>query len=240
MKSIAFVIPLLALAACNKASNVAKPTGPIVAVSAPAGTTWEATVAETADGGYRMGNPNAPIKLVEYGSRTCPHCAKFSAESAAGLKTYVATGKVSFEFRDFPIHAPDLAAIMLGRCGGPGPYFTILEQMMAAQSTMLPKIEKLPPEMQSKLASMSPNEQAAQWADLVGYRDFVQQRGITADAAKTCLADSGAVDRIGKQLAAADAQYKISGTPTFILNGEVLANVNEWPAVESALKAAGA
>ena len=241
MKPIAFFLPLVLISGCGQqAGNSSAPSAPVVAVKAPAGTTWEATVVETPEGGFLMGNPNAAIKLVEYGSRTCPHCAKFSADSSGLLKAYVASGKVSYEFRDFPIHAPDLAAILLGRCGGPAPYFTILEQMMAAQTEMLPKIEKLPADVQQKLSAMSPVEQAAQWADLLGYRDFVQQRGVSAEAAKTCLADTRAIDKIGKSLASADAQYKITGTPTFILNGGVLSDVNEWNGVERALKAAGA
>ena len=33
------------------------------------------TASETPEGGFVIGNPNAPLKLVEYGSLTCPACA---------------------------------------------------------------------------------------------------------------------------------------------------------------------
>ena len=38
------------------------------------------TVVRTPAGGYRQGNPDAPVKLIEYGSRTCPTCARFAAD----------------------------------------------------------------------------------------------------------------------------------------------------------------
>ena len=56
------------------------------------------TVVATPEGGHRMGNPNAPIKLVEYGSRGCPVCGRFAAEGMEPLRTkYISTGKVSYE-----------------------------------------------------------------------------------------------------------------------------------------------
>lgn len=234
-------LPAFALiASCGDKDGNTSSSAPVAAAKAPAGTDWATTVSETADGGFQMGNPNAPVKLIEYGSRTCPHCAKFAADSAGGLPKYIESGKVSYEFRDFPIHAPDVAAIMLGRCGGPAPFFAILEQMFAAQPQMLPKLEGLPADTQAKVQAMSPLQQSAFWADKIGYKEFVEQRGVTTEQANACLADATVIDKINKSLATADTKYKISGTPTFILNGDVIQNVNTWDGVEQALKGAGA
>jgi protein-disulfide isomerase len=234
-------LPAFALiASCGSKEGNTTASVPVAAAKAPAGTDWTTTVSETADGGFRMGNPDAPLKLVEYGSRTCPHCAKFAADSATGLPKYVESGKVSYEFRDFPIHAPDVAAIILGRCGGPAPFFAILEQMFAAQPQMMPKLEGLPADTQAKVQAMAPLQQAAFWADTVGYREFVEQRGVTTAAANACLADNGALDKITKSLSTADTKFHVSGTPTFILNGDVMADINTWDGVEKALKSAGA
>ena len=55
----------------------------------------------TPEGGFRMGNPAAPIKLVEYGSLACPHCRHFEETGYKPLlQTYVRTGRVSYEFRN--------------------------------------------------------------------------------------------------------------------------------------------
>jgi hypothetical protein len=136
----------LLLAGCSgetggNASGAA-PT-PMTAIQPPAGKSWAETVVKTPEGGYRIGNPDAPIKLVEYGSRLCPTCGAFGQAAMKPIEnTYVASGKVSFEFREFMVHgAPDFAPALLGRCGGPAPFFPILEQMLVAQSSILPKME---------------------------------------------------------------------------------------------------
>jgi protein-disulfide isomerase len=78
----------LALAACGEqASDPATTTAePVAAVPAPAGTSWRDTVTVTDSDGYLIGNPDAPIKLIEYASLTCPACAAFAAEGAEPLK----------------------------------------------------------------------------------------------------------------------------------------------------------
>ena len=68
----------------------------------PAPRDWSRTVAATPEGGFRMGNPNAKVKLVEYGSLACPHCRHFEETGYKPLvQQYVRTGRVSYEFRNF-------------------------------------------------------------------------------------------------------------------------------------------
>ena len=73
---------------------------------------WTRTVVATPEGGFRMGNPNAPVKLVEYGSLTCRHCADFAPgrDAAAGRHAMSASGKVSYEYRNFILNGLDVAA----------------------------------------------------------------------------------------------------------------------------------
>ena len=116
----AAALPLaLGIAACGeeKKSETASLSGaPIAAIPPPPGQSWADMVLKTPEGGYRMGNPAAPIKLVEYGSLTCPHCAEVAEKGSAELRDqYVASGRVSFEFRNFVRDPVDLAAAMLTR-----------------------------------------------------------------------------------------------------------------------------
>ena len=80
------LLPLAALAGCHQRaapSNAVTATGPAnVAATAPGGRDWATVVTRTVDTGYRMGNPAAPVQLVEFGSRTCPHCAAFAASAS--------------------------------------------------------------------------------------------------------------------------------------------------------------
>lgn len=238
------IVPLAVLAGCgggDATGNISAPATPVAAVAAPAGKNWSETVALTAEGGYRVGNPDAPLKLVEYGSRTCPTCGAFGREGTIPLiNNYVSTGKVSFEFRDFLVHgAPDLAAALLGTCGGPQPFFPLLEQMYQNQQSYLDKLQAMPPEMQAKFPSMKPNQVATALAEQMGLIEFVKQRGIPEAKARACLNDQAKLEAAAKLSDDAGASGKVTGTPTFILNDQKVDAVS-WSQLEPILKGAGA
>jgi protein-disulfide isomerase len=237
------LLPLLFVAACGSGGGSGNASAPVAAVKPPAGVNWLETVVKTPEGGYRMGNPDAPIKLVEYGSRTCPVCGLFGREATQPLEqNYVATGKVSWEFREFLVHGqPDFAPALLGRCGGPGPFFALLEQMYINQEPVEAKMSS--PEGQALFARMQtakPLEVAKAWADYLGYVDFVKSRGIPEDKARACLNDQAAFDEIVKVMDDASKNKGVGGTPTFLLNGDLVPNVADWKGLEAALKAHGA
>ncbi|WP_375426963.1 DsbA family protein [uncultured Sphingomonas sp.] len=244
MTRFALALPLLALASCSGESGTAA-TGnatTLAATPAPAGRNWTETVTRTPEGGYRMGNPDAPVKLVEYGARTCPTCGAFSREAAEPLaKNYVASGKVSFEFRDFLVHgAPDLAAALLGQCGGTATFFPLLDQMYAAQPATLDRLQQGGAALEQRLQALPPRGQIAALGDAMGLVDFVKQRGIPEAKARACLADTAAQDALTKASGDAQASGAVTGTPTFLLNGAPIPGAVAWPQVEQALKAAGA
>ncbi|MCA1653471.1 MAG: DsbA family protein, partial [Sphingomonadales bacterium] len=88
-------------------------------VAAPNGGDWTTVVSRTPAGGFVMGNPNAKVKLIEYGSLTCPHCAEFEEKGGKPLiDNYVKKGLVSFEFRNFVRDPYDITAALIARCGG--------------------------------------------------------------------------------------------------------------------------
>jgi protein-disulfide isomerase len=242
MKRFATIPLVLALAACGDGASTGGNTTapPVAAVAAPAGQDWTETVSRTAEG-FRMGNPNAPIKLVEYGARTCPTCGAFSREAAEPLKRYVATGKVSFEFRDFLVHgAPDLAAALLGQCGGEQVFFPILDQMYADQNAYLDRLQQGGAALEQRLQALPPRQQIGAIGEAMGLVDFVKQRGVPETQARACLADNASQDRLTKQTQELTASQRVTGTPTFYLNDEPLANTVSWQQVEQALKARGA
>ena len=241
------VLPVLLLAACGKGdaggnSASGAPATPVAGAKAPAGQNWVDVVSKTSEGGYRMGNPDAPVKLIEYGSRSCPHCAAFDAEGFPVLKAGpIAAGKLSYEFRDFPVHGPiDMGPILLGHCVEPAQFFPMLDQMMTAQPQLLANEQQVYAAVQAKAATMSQGAQIAELATNLGYVDFVKQRGVPDAKARACLSDAKAFEEIAKQTETASRQYSVSGTPTFIVNGTVATNVYDWTALQPVLKAAGA
>lgn len=237
----------LALAACgdgtggNVVTNSAAPAAPVAAATPPAGQSWEDVVVATPEGGHRMGNPNAPIKLVEYGSRTCPTCGAFGREGTRPLiDGYVKTGKVSFEFRDFFVHgAPDLALGLLGNCAGVQPFFPILEQMYGAQLTYNEKLQSMSSAAQAQLQTQSPSQQLTTLAQEMGMIDFMKQRGVSDAQARACLTDKAKTDALAKVSDTASADGTVTGTPTFLINGSK-ADALGWAQLEPLLKAAGA
>lgn len=238
----------LALASCGDpdAQSAAREGNAVVveditpvdgAAAAKPASGWTSKVRTTTQGGYVMGNPDAKVKLVEYGSRTCPACARFTAQAMKPLAGYVATGKVSYEFRDFIIHGgPDIAAAIVGRCGTPETFFPVLEATYAAQEASLGKLTSTSEQEQASMAKVPVQQVLAWMARRGGYVDIAKANGIPQAAAEKCLADEAATKRL---VGMTDAAKDVQSTPTFIVNGKML-EAHDWSGVESALKAAGA
>src|SRR5919202_1763575 len=62
-----------------------------------------APLGRTADGFYYKGNPNAPVKVVEYADYQCPHCGEYAAQLEPTIdRQYVETGKIQMIYHEFP------------------------------------------------------------------------------------------------------------------------------------------
>ncbi len=245
MRFALIALPAAALlASCGDTDgNISAPKlgAPVAAVAPPAGTEWVTTVKETAEGGMLMGNPNAPIKLVEYASLTCSHCGDFSKTAMEPLKSkYVSTGKVSYELRNYVRDPIDVTASLLARCGGPGPFFPLTEQMFADQMGWLGKIQGLGQAEYERIGTLPPAQQFARFAEVTGLGDFVRQRGVSAERANACLADKAAADRLVAMRDRANSEINLTATPTFVLNGQVVTEASNWENLEPKLRAAGA
>lgn len=237
---LALIALSLTLAACGKSEEGAKPTGePVAAVAPPAGTSWSQTVSETPDGYYLMGNPDAKVKLVEFGSYTCSHCKDFTAEASEEINKLVDTGKMSFEFRPYVRDPIDISTALLARCGGKDIYYPLSEQFFANQTAMFDKVQAMGDARYQAVMSAPPAQRFGQLASDLGLVEFAQQRGISADQAKQCLADTAAAEKLAKGVETANSQYQITGTPSFLINGVLVDNAANWASLQPKLKAAG-
>jgi protein-disulfide isomerase len=139
------------------------------------------------------------VPVIEYGSLTCPHCAAFSREVFPELKKdYIDTGKVRFIFREFARNGLDVAAFVLARCVGDDKAYAAIELLFSEQDKWAFVDKPLEP----LIAAMRP-------------------AGLSHDQAMTCLKDqakANAIVAIGKRGA---EEVKISGTPTFVIDGKV-------------------
>ena len=83
------------------------------------------------------GKPDAPVKVYEYASMTCPHCARFAKEVFPGIKEkYIDTGKVQWTMREFPLDPRATAGFMLARCiaNKTTKYYPLLDTLFAQQN----------------------------------------------------------------------------------------------------------
>lgn len=244
-KTLRFAIaaPLaLALAACGGTAEdtEALKGEAIAAIPAPAGTQWIDQAVETPDGGTLVGNPNAPLKLIEYGSVTCPTCARFSVEGSEELlNDYVNSGRVSFELRQFAIHGPiDLLLGRLTKCGPVTAVVPLADQVWGNHDAIMAPVQA---NGQAFEAAMSlPLEQRfVRAAEVLGYLDFFAARGVSEDQARQCLADGKSMEAAAALTQRYSQEFNVGGTPTFELNGTRV-DANTWAALEPILQRAGA
>jgi len=233
-------VPLaLGLAACQEEAVEGPPRGEAIApIAAPAGQSWVETSAETPEGGFRIGNPEAPLKLVEYASHTCHVCADFSKQGAAAMDKYVETGVVSYEIRNLIRDPVDLTIGLLARCSGPAAFHPIANQvwqnfdavMATAQANMagIQQAQNAPPAQRFQAIGQAS-----------GLLDFFAARGISNDQAMQCLADTTKAQQIATRSQTQSDELKLSGTPTFFLNGQLVEGTS-WAVLEPVLQAAGA
>jgi len=243
MHILTATVAIFASAACNAekgSDSTTVSSAPIKPIAAPNGGDWSEMVSETPEGGFVMGNPSAPVKLVEYGSMTCPHCAAFDEEGAKPLiDKYVKSGQVSFEFRNYVRDPYDITATLIARCGGPTSFFGLTRGLFSEQDEWIAKLQQVPPEQQQALMAMPPQQQFSSIAQLAGFSQWAAMRGLPSAKSAACLADEAAMTKLVQMNSDATSQYPgFPGTPTFILNGTMLENTANWQALEPKLRAA--
>jgi len=149
-----------------------------------------------------MGNPNAPIQMVEYAAPSCPHCAHFNETIFPYLKAnYIDKGKVYYIFRVFPIGDQDVPAEALARCMPKESYFAFIDLLFRQQQIWDPEYGIT-------------NVQA-------GLIEVANVAGMSQDKATACMANKAEADRITKSAQDAIAKYNINSTPSFVVNGTV-------------------
>ena len=234
--TVAAVVPLLAIASCKKAQNDATTSTPSVAAPAtpPAGQQWSDVIVPTNEGGLVMGNPNAPVKVVEYGSLSCPHCAKLSQDGMEKIAgTYVKSGKVSYEFRSFAIHPQDIQLTMLVRCAPtPAASFGLVEQLFANYDPLIKILEANATKVQAVQSQPMP-QRLITTSNLLGYTDFFSARGLSVEAQNKCLADTASATKVAKESEAISGKG-IESTPTVFINGNKQTST-EWTEIDSAI-----
>lgn len=230
----------LALAACGGGDTTTTGGDKIENVAPPAGKSWSQVVEATPDG-MRMGNPDAPLQLIEFVSPTCSHCAEFSKTGAEPLKReFVDSGRVSLEIRPFMLNAIDLVLASAVSCGGPDRYFPLLENLYASQEELQAGFSSASQDLLQQASARPEAQRFTFLAQGLKIDTFFAARGLPSEQLNTCLSDVAKVNHWAESTERNGREFEVSGTPSFVLNGELLAGVGDWPALRERLQAAGA
>ena len=146
-----------------------------------------------------LGDPKAKVKLVEYASLSCSHCAAFNNEVfPAFKKKYIDTGKVHYTLREILTPPAQVAAagFITARCAGKDKYFTVVDAVFRGHDEMV-------------------NTGDAR-AVLVA---AAKAGGLSEAQFEACLSDTAALDALNARVSRNAKQGEIAGTPTFVFNG---------------------
>jgi protein-disulfide isomerase len=144
-----------------------------------------------------LGNPDAPITIIEYASLTCPHCAHFTNEVLPELKKkWIDTGKAKLVLRDYPLDEPALRAAMIARCAPPDRFYAYTDMFFGAQD---------------------------KWVTARDYRDalarLVKLGGMSREEFDNCLKNTALENKIVETRLVASKELDVNSTPTFFING---------------------
>jgi protein-disulfide isomerase len=150
-----------------------------------------------------LGDPNAPVVIIEYASMTCGYCARFHRDVYPELKAnYIDTGKVYFIFREFPLDPLAAGAFMLARCAGETRYFTFINALYELQASWTRTNDPV-----------------------TALFNIARQAGFTQEAFDSCLTNQRLLDGVNWVKDRAEANFNVRSTPTFFVNGTMYPGV---------------
>lgn len=150
-----------------------------------------------------IGDPAAPITIIEYASLTCPHCADFHSESLPRLKKdWIENGKAKLIYRDYPLDRFAASAAMIARCAPSDKYFTFLNAFFSQQKNWSRAED--PVKVLTQLAGLG---------------------GMSKEDVDACLANEALQDGILQMRLEGQMEYDINSTPSFVIGGKKIPNL---------------
>jgi len=154
-----------------------------------------------------LGDPAAPVTLIEYASFTCPHCATFHEEVLPQVKRdYIDTGKVQFIHREVYFDRYGLWAAMVARCGGGERYFGIADRIYETQRDWT-----------------AGGEPAAVVESL---RRIGRTAGLDDATLDACLTDKAKAEALVARYQETSAADGINSTPSLVIDGQKYGNMS--------------
>lgn len=154
-----------------------------------------------------LGDPEAPVEVIEYASFTCPHCASFHANQYNDIKAnYIDTGKIRFVYREVYFDRPGLWASMIARCAGSQEFFFAFTELLYA-------------EQRAWLASGDPS------GIIADLRVLAKTAGLDDAALDACLSDAATAQALFAWYQDNAERDGINSTPSFLIDGVKYSNM---------------
>lgn len=162
-----------------------------------------------------LGDADAPVTMLAFESLSCPHCATFHQGAWPKVKEqYVDTGKVRYVYRDFPTNEAGAIAAMMARCVPPDRYFGMIEMLYRTQDTWL--------------RASNPRAELKRTARL---------GGLSAEEFEQCVTNDELFQFIRNDQDAANAEFGVESTPTFIIGEQRIIGPQSFEVFEDAIEA---
>jgi protein-disulfide isomerase len=167
-----------------------------------------------------MGDPQAPVVIEEFTDFQCGYCASHALNTVPRIKeAYVDTGLVYYVVRDFALefHPNARLAAMAARCAGAQGHYWPMHDLLY--------------ERQSEWSGLSQNDASAMFQKLAG------SLKIDGSAFEMCVTSGEFEDEIDRDLLAGK-QAGVQGTPSFLINGELVVGAYPFETFEEKIEAA--
>ncbi len=207
------------------------------ATSLPATAQAPLAVVRVAPGVHLIGSTTAPLRLTEYVSYTCSHCARFESEAGEALDLgYVRPAKIVREVRNLVRDPVDLAAAMLANCGDAERFARNHAALMRSQDAWLGRLRATTEAQRARYGAGSNGDRRRALARDAGLYEIMRPRGYDAASLDRCLGD----EALARALAGRSAEYArqgVTGTPSFAIDGALLEDVHDWASLKPRLDA---
>ena len=212
------------LAAAALTLGAAKPAGP---------ANWVGKVQALPSGAHRIGNPQAKVKIVEYVSYTCSHCAAFEKEASGELALgLIRGGKGSVEYRPYMRNIIDVAASLLVGCGDETKFAINHSIVLRSQEKWMANYQDSQPKRWAAIPDFAGRMRAVA-NDLRLYDQF-EPRGYNRGDLDRCLADEAQSKKFALENQVAESIGAVNGTPSFLIN-DVPQDAHDWAGLRTAL-----
>ncbi len=169
------------------------------------------------DDAYSIGDPNAPVQIIEFTDFQCPFCSRYFSQSYNQIiEKYVDTGQVHYVFKDFPlvnIHPQAAKAAEAARCAGDQDSYLEMHDMLFGRQ-----------------AEWSNQPNANQF-----FVDYAGDLGLDSATFQQCLDSGQFAEAVNADLQEGSG-LGVNGTPAFFINNHSINGALPFSIFEEAIE----